>query len=218
MKNMKKWIAAIAISMFALVGSVGSADAITIDLIQNGGFEEGGGSLAQWGTYGDVSLITELSGNHLARLGGGVNTGNSMMSQGFNIQPWTSMDQTLSFSYGFTFMDVPTPWASMDIFATRISEDNGTLVETPLLLATYDSSTQVTLSGYYNALLSPQLDPGYYYLKFKLNEASGANTDSFVDLDNVSLTTSVPEPNILLLLGSALVGVAALGRGLRKKN
>ena len=218
MKNMKKWIATIAISVFALAGSIGSADAITIDLIQNGGFEEGGGSLAHWNTYGDVGLITELSGNHLARLGGGVNTGNSMMSQGFKIQPWTTLDQTLSFSYGFTFMDVPTTWSSIDIFATRIFDDNGTLIETPLLLATYDSSSVVSLTGYYNALLSPQLDPGYYYLKFKLNESSGANTDSFVDIDNVSLTTSVPEPNTLLLLGSALVGFAAIGRGLRKKK
>ncbi len=217
MKSMKKWIAAIAISMFALAGSIGSADAITIDLIQNGGFEEGGGSLAQWGTYGDVSLITELSGNHLARLGGSVVSGNSMMSQGFTIHSWNT-DQTLSFSYGFTFTDMPTTWTSMDIFATRIYNNNGTIVETPLLLATYDSSSQVSLTGYYNALLSPQLGQGYYYLKFKLNESSTPITDSFVDIDNVALNVTAPEPNILLLLGSALVGVAALGRGLRKKK
>ncbi len=219
-KNMKKWIAAMAISAFALAGPVVSADAITIDLIQNGNFEEAGGSLAHWGTYGDVALITELGGNHLARMGGGTNTGNSMMSQGFKILSGAT-DQILSFSYGFTFMDVPTPWASIDIFATRVSADSGTLIETPLLLASYDSSSGVSMTGYYNALLDPQLAPGYYYLKFKLNESSGATTDSFVDLDNVSLsvtTTSVPEPNTLLLLGSALVGAAAVGRGLRKKK
>lgn len=214
MKNMKKWIAGIAISMFALVGSVGSADAITIDLIQNGGFEEGGGSLAYWHTYGDVGLVTEGSGNHIARIGQYVVQGNGLITQLFNIKRWyDNTSQTLAFDYNFTTNNMSTSF--FDIFANYITEDPLTknVVEVPLLLASYQTTGSWSQ---HSALLNPQLVPGWYFLKFKLTESNGSVTDSYLDLDNISLTvntTSVPEPNILLLLGSALVGAAAIGRG-----
>jgi hypothetical protein len=66
--------------MVVLVISAGSVSAITIELINNGNFEEGGGSLTGWNIKGDVGLITD-NFNHLARIGESATSGTSVVSQ-----------------------------------------------------------------------------------------------------------------------------------------
>lgn len=190
-----------------------SADAILVDVLKNGDFEMNGGSLQYWNPYGDVNLVTESSGNHLARLGSDITDGNTLLSQVFTIGSSPNQNQTLSFTYSFNFIDVPNAFAKMDIFAAKIWQ--GGVPDTQLLLASYDTSTFVNISGVYTEVLDPQLTAGTYYLKFQMTENSGTSTNSYVDIDNVSLKAEVPEPASLLLLGSGLLGYGLLRR--RKK-
>lgn len=217
MKSLKQCILALSILMVVLIISAGRVSAITIELINNGNFEEGGGSLTGWNIKGDVGLITD-NFNHLARIGESATSGTSLMTQLFNIKPGYG-DQTLSFDYAFSYNDSSASF--FDVFATYVTEDPDTLqiVETPLLLASYDTTGWAQTIGQHTNVLDQQLNPGWYYLKFKLTESNGTIVDSYLDIDNISLTvttTAVPEPSTLILMGSFLIGFAAIGKRLRK--
>lgn len=206
MKNMKKMFLLVVYTV-CLLFVTQSVYAATINLLQNGDFEANGGSLAGWNTYGDITLIMESDGNHAARLGG--TTGGGIMSQYFNIGD-DYLNQTLSVTYDFNFYD-NNPY-KFDVFATVIKDSEGSIIETPILLASYDTSLWGNYSGVFTDLLDPQLSAGTYALKFVSTEATSWNMDAYVDIDNVSLTAVVPEPSILMLLGSTLIGIAVLGR------
>lgn len=213
---MKRFLSLALAGCFGLLLGAQGVGAATIDVIQNGDFEANGGSLNHWSEYGDIDLITEASGNHFVRLGFNTTDGNSLISQAFRISSDENQNQTLSFTYSFNFIDTPTTYAKMDIFATRIRDTMGNVIETPLLLASYDTSDWVNLSGVYTEVLDPQLTEGVYYLKFALTENSGQQTDSYIDLDNISLTAQVPEPATLIMVGSAMLGAAAIRRRFKK--
>jgi len=198
----KRMLLIMMVFLTAMLGVVSnSANAIPLNLIQNGDFEQYGGSLAGWFTYGDVSLYTDPNNNnHMALLGANQTSGASFISQPFMIYPGDT-NQELSFWYKFDYVD--TDWG-MDIFVVRVDDSSGSTTQTPLNLASVNGGQGV--QGSYSSLLNPQLSTGQYYLRFKLRESTSNGTDSKAYIDNVALNVSrVPEPGALLLLGSGLV-------------
>lgn len=195
-------------AMLLLPLMAGSAGAITIDLVKNGDFEANGGSLQYWTTYGYTGVLTEISGNHWAQLGPSTsNYGGGYIAQYLNVGD-NFLNQTLSFDYDFSFTDTDSYHA--DIFASMLGST------TEILLASIDTSTLVSTIGNFSDILIPQLDAGTYKLKFYLS-GNTFGGDSVALVDNVSFTAQVPEPGILMLLGSGLIGIAAFGRRRFKK-
>lgn len=71
-----------------------------------------------------------------------------------------------------------------------------------------------TTDGIYTNIALNITTPGTYYLTFA-SETPGFNGAL---LDNVSLTSAVPEPSTLVLLGSALLGIGGLRRLRARRN
>lgn len=194
----------IACSVLAF-GIAMASDSYAVSLIKNGNFEKYGGSLYGWGTSGNVTLFTEQSGNHMAALGRSVSSGDSLISQAFDIED-NHVEQTLAFDWRFDFIDPSVN--SFDIFAAIVDGNE------QIHLASVNTVgwSYVSTTGHHESLLIPQLGTGTYQLIFKLAEANTGSTNSFAKIDNVALTARVPEPGTLLLLGSGLLGMAAFGR------
>lgn len=197
---MKKISSRVGAFLLTILATINGAEALNI--IQNGDFEAGGGTLTGWYQAGDVSIY-DRSGDHWAALGLSATGGESLISQMFTIAG-PSDNQRLMFDYWFRYKDRSDLAAQVDVFAAIVGS------EIQIQLASVYADPSVNEFGHYDELLVSQLAPGDYQLKFSLAEAAGGSTNSFLKLNDVALL--VPEPGTLLLLGSGLLGMAAFGR------
>lgn len=205
---MRKFLIIALSAILTTLWIAGSSQAVPVNLIKNGDFEFGGGSLAFWQVSGDAALYTDGS-NHKAILGSNVQGGTSYISQDFKIRS-SYTDQTISFDYDFLFEDTSSYGNRVDVFAVLYkSVATGLTVDTEFSLGSYESGG--VESGNYLATLNPQLLAGVYRLKFNLSESNSTTTDSSALIDNVKFEV-VPEPATILLLGIGLISFVVFGR------
>lgn len=164
-------------------------------------------------------------GDEAGAIGGGPDQGIFSLSQQFRLPRRSggseiqSFDLSVSFRYAFDGVvaeNAPVNAADDDfsVFLNRINPNSQAVLKTYNLFAVSLGTARTRqLSGDFSAQLLDLVPGATYVLSFVLNE-KGAGFNSAVGIDNVKVagTAVVPVPGSLVLLGSALVGLASCAR------
>lgn len=139
-------------------------------------------------------------------------------SLGFSITLSTVSDLAVSFRYRFRGWDIDL--ANSDAFQVTLTGQPTLFSASSSLLGSIGSPLTFA-DGTFNAAFGA-LAAGTYTLSFILNEAAGGTTllpltNTAVAIDDVSMvSTPVPVPAAIWLLGSAIAGIVGFGRRRRR--
>ncbi|MFP7753492.1 PEP-CTERM sorting domain-containing protein [Thermodesulfobacteriota bacterium B35] len=207
----------VAVLCTILAGWSGAASATPVELIENGGFDQG---LAGWNRYGDVQVVpagwyaTSILGmeGNFALLGADTGAGLSALWQTFSIQGIDQLE--VSFDWTFPYTDLSAH--REDTFLSFVRQD-GTPVMRLSIMDLQSDGVNWTNHGSFQTILdvSAYTSPDAI-LAFQLWE-QGWWTSSVVGIDNVSVrgTAPVPEPGTMVLFATGLAGIAGV---LKKKR
>jgi hypothetical protein len=151
-------------------------------------------------------------GDNKEELGSSPNTGDSHIQQTFTLAAVVDGKTVTSYPLTIRFRTVFDGYDNQenDIFSATLNNFD-LLTQTSWALPTGELSAlgpDQQLTTDHNQVLT--VLPGTYRLRFALEEQIGSDTQTAAGIDSVSITAiaSVPEPSLLLLLGS---GISLLG-------
>jgi hypothetical protein len=209
--EMKRILSATACA--AIIGWAGSATALSIT---NGSFETGnfsGWSITeQWGGSAKVVTVAEAfkgntytatDGRYMADL-----TATSFVQQN---QTW-SAGESLSFDWAFLGMDARVPivnWFNDTALFEIVGANNVPVYS--VVLADILSTGNYNDTGWQTFTYTFTTD-GSGSIRFGVQNKTSFFQDSVLLVDNVRSAAPVPEPTTMLLFGTGLLSLAAVGR------
>lgn len=211
------------ISGFWLLSIVSMANA---NLIDNGDFEQNGGSLEEWNYSGSVTVaeggILGLQGmtDNYALLGGWDTGGTQKLSQEFSV----SSIQEITISFDWAFDSIDYSHFNDDTFLAIAKQDDSRDYKIKMLdLTSSESGTffwdiDAAYGSYEQTFSIADWTDVNGEIKFKLSEAYSWCTDSIVGIDNVVITGApapVPEPSTIFFVGVGMAGF--VGSRIRRK-
>ncbi len=201
---------------------IGTANA---NLITNGDFESG--VLTPWTKSNDVIVTNATSGifsgpvtgmdGYYAVLGYNTNAETNKLRQDFDVSGYHSVQ--VSFDWVFDYYDNES--GVKDVFVSILKDfDNGTVnitLDKYKSIGNDNNPKQQLLYGSYSDIIDVSgFSTPNARLLFQLTENVGV-LNSRAGIDNVSVAP-VPEPATMLLFGTGLVGLAAVGRRKARKQ
>lgn len=201
---------------------IGTANA---DLITNGGFETG--DLTGWTTnrLGDVVIKHTNDGppgyttdegveSYYAALGFSSEAGTNALWQNFDVSGFNSI--RVSFDWVFDFIDQDVLQQDVFVSILRDSDKDPKFTINKVVTGKKKTDTNLLYGTFSEIFDVTDFDGSNARLQFSLKESNGT-IYSRAGIDNVSVQP-VPEPASMLLVGTGLVGLVALGRRKAKKR